>query len=248
MKKPLLLVGAVPILVFLIMGRADAGMITIYDTTKNPWTVSWTDPRVVEVVDTTDRTLGTPTDRTSALRKVVDFTAAGGMAPIVLTFTEVGVAAKSVGGTNGGGAASGLNFLMTNDIFNNTGVRWDTFSETLKDHDLLEEAGTLSPGLVLDTNGDDAHPSKSHFHTPVTINSSAWVLVGDPDARSDLLLKQLPGLEDTELFFTVRIHDVLVNPFQRSFTLTETPAPEPASLALLGLGLAGLGLRRRKKA
>jgi PEP-CTERM motif len=249
MKKSLVLVGVVSFFVFLTAGRAYGGSIMIYDTTNEPWTVSWTDPRVISVTDTTVRAANDPTAQTTTLTKVADFTQAAGFAPIVLTFTENAVAANSVGGKAGPAASDGLNFVITNDIFNNTGVKWATFSETLEDHDLLEEAGVLTPGIVLASNGAGSHPAVSHFHTPVTINDpAAWSLANSPNSGQNVLLAQSSLLEDTELIFSVKIHDILVNPFERSFTLTEAPAPEPASLALVALALAGLGMSRRKKA
>lgn len=251
MKKPLLLACGVSVLALFPAGMAWAEMITIFDSTLGGWTVSWTDTRV----DVTDITPGqNPNNpvQTTMLQKVANFTAEGGQAPIVLTFTENEVSNANVGGSGQGGGGAGLNFRLFNIIFNNTGVDWRGFGETLSDHDQILEAGVLSPAPPPTFTESNAHPAIAHFHdrrgstTDFNITQSPpWVLADGIDALNVLFLTQPPNTlngKGGELNFDVRIHDILAQSYKRIFTLTETPkpVPEPSSLTLLSLGLLSL--------
>jgi hypothetical protein len=238
------------VLALLPSETAQAGMITIYDSTLGAWTVSWNDSRV----DVTDITPGQNADnpiQTTMLQKFADFSAVGGQAPIVLTFTENDVSNANVGGSAGLGG-SGLNFRLFNIIFNNTGVDWSGFRELLSDQDQILEAGDLSPAPPPTFTQSTAHPAIAHFHnrpnTATDFNitlSPPWSLATNIEPKNDLFLTQPPNVlngNGGELNFDVRIHDILAQSYKRSFTLTESPSPvpEPAGLTLFGLGMIGL--------
>jgi hypothetical protein len=88
--------------------------------------VSWNDDRVLSVTDTTvGQSANTPI-RTESLEKEVNFTTND---PVLLYFMQNAI------GTQTSTGAAGLNFLLTNTIFNNTGGDWQRFTETLEDND-----------------------------------------------------------------------------------------------------------------
>lgn len=228
-------------LVPLLAATASAGSITIYDTFLNPWTVSWNDPRVLSVTDTTVGQDAQNPIRTTDLEKEVNFTTND---PVVLLFTQNAV------GTQTSTGAAGLNFVMLNTIFNNTGWEWSGFTETIEDHDLFNDDGEL---IVADPppTGSGFHPPAAHFHTPLTFGSNpGGFSLLDPDATQSGQIAELGGglMPDSGalLEFSLRVHDHVAVDYLRSFTLTETPvpAPEPASVALVGAGLAALAVRR----
>jgi hypothetical protein len=244
---------------------AQANSITIYDTMSNPWSVSWVDPRVTGVFDETDRTDGNLTKQTTNLTKIVNFNQALGFQPIVLTFEQEFDAGSSYGGAAGNpNARAGLNFILRNEIENDTGRPWTGFQETLVDRD---RQGVLGQGLtdvVLDKNlGSDDHPVISHFHTDgasfgIDQNPASWAIDSNFTTNGgdrlvlDDQLNEPPSSElqsGSKLIFHVRVHDIVVAGAIRRFDLIETPVavPEPATLTLTALGLAGAAIRRRRR-
>ena len=250
---------------------AQAVPVTIYDTMNNPWSVSWTDTRVSGVVDKTDRTDGNLTKRTTALTKTVNFDQARLLQPIILTFEQKFDAAVSYGGAAGNERA-GLNFILRNEIANNTGVAWSGFRENLVDRDRRGVLGQVLTDTVLAAAlGSASHPVISHFHTAGgsfrfdkdehnnDLNNPAKWALNDPNSKAEggnmLLIDDrinnpaTSELQSGQLFiFNVQVHDIVVAGAIRRFDLIEQPIPEPQTLVLLALGLAGLVFSGRKRA
>jgi hypothetical protein len=224
----------------LALGHAHGGAITIYDSNGSAWTASWSNnlnpgltlgPALPGPNQTKDLTL------TYTFKNTV---------PIEITFKEAGVATKSYGGSNVSGPA-GLNFVLTEQMTNGTPASTFTrITESLEDSDLMLKAGKLVPATVPASEGDDHHPSFSHFHKvtgdytplkditqymdPKNAKWSQTVVLGDG--------KLAPNNVEN---YKVRIHDIVVKDYERQFTLTIAATnPEPTSVIMLSIGMMTL--------
>jgi hypothetical protein len=228
------------------LGHAEGASMAVFDSAGNQWNIGWS--------ATAFPTLGFnisatgANNQTTGLTMTYTFTVVN-PGPIVVTFTEVGVADTSYGG-KAGAAAAGLNFNLLEVLLNDTNAPFGDLTETLKDFDL--------PGPVPGGTGTNGHPAQSHFHPatglpPNTNPYDPFTTTNDFNTGQLLELTNGPMGVGAVSAINVKVHDIVVAGFQRNFTLTIASSPlagvpEPPALILLLTGmipLAGHFLRRK---
>ena len=236
------------------LGDARGGPLMIYDTgipktlNPQPWTVT-TFPTLNPSLMLT----ATPADGTARTTDLALSYTFNNLTPITVVFTENAAATMSYGGPTGSGKA-GLNFSLTEMLTNATSKTITQFTETLVDSD-MQSGKTLTGAqeqALYTANADDHHPPFSHFHklsspgpfTPTQTPPGKGYFTGFTlSGGKGLLDGQTTGQGGVPAISVATVHDIVIDKYQRQFTLTITPLsanPEPSTVILLVTGMVGV--------